>query len=220
MALVAFDLDDTLFKEADYLHSAWRYIASAISTKYGLDRNALLNIMYESENAFDILHDFLQNKLGDIPENIGWMVSTYRTHFPDIKLNEESRSVIGRLTSRGDTLALITDGRSSTQSNKIKALGLDRYISPDNIYISEQVGESKIGGKAFRILDKRYKGELKYYVGDNPLKDFYWPRKLNWTAIMLKGDEYNIHSQELPADKSLHPTITIDRISQLNNILI
>lgn len=219
MALVAFDLDDTLFKEIDFLHSAWRHIASLLSAKYGIERNLILQIMHQSQEAFESLNTYLHKNFGDIEENIGWMVSVYRNHQPDITLSPENKSLIESLIKRRHILALVTDGRISTQTNKVRALGLDRYINEDNIFISEKTGDDKIGGTAFRILDKRYLYISKYYIGDNPMKDFYWPRKLGWTTVMLVGDKHNIHPQTLPADQSFHPLYKIDHLSQLNNIL-
>lgn len=220
MALVAFDLDDTLFPEIGYLHSSWRQIAAFLSAKYGIERNSILQVLHQSHDAFESLNAYLRSTLGDIDENIEWMVSTYRHHYPDITLSDENKSFIESLIRRGHILALVTDGRISTQTNKVRALGLNHYIDEDNIFISERIGDDKIGGKAFRILDKRYPFITKYYIGDNPMKDFYWPRKLNWITAMLIGNRLNIHPQTLPADKSFHPHHQINRLSQINNILI
>lgn len=220
MALVAFDLDDTLFPEVEFLHSGWRKIASVLSDKYLVDFMSVMRLMAAAANPFDELKQFLTEHVPAATEDVDWMVTTYRKHYPTIGLPAYSRRCLETLRDDGHHIAIVTDGRVLTQTNKIRALGLLKYFDPDDIFISESVGEDKLGGKAFRELDLRYAEEnQKYYIGDNPAKDFYWPNKLGWTTVMVKGDRRNIHSQKLPADKNFHPHHIINYLSSFNKIL-
>ena len=114
------------------------------------------------------------------------LLAIYRTHEPDIRLPWQSLYTLAVLKNRGYTLGLITDGRSLTQRNKIHALGLERFISPELIFISEEVGSDKLSGVAFRRIMEICGAEEGYiYIGDNPQKDFVIPNHLGWQTVCL-----------------------------------
>ena len=121
---------------------------------------------------------------------------------------------MNELKHRGITLGLITDGRSISQRNKIKALGLDRWFDNENIIISEETQSEKIEEPNFRHFVKKYRGAEFTYVGDNPKKDFIVPNRLGWKTVMLKDDGRNIHKQEAVPAENL-PQITITGIDEL-----
>lgn len=217
---MAFDLDDTLFAERDYLHSAWREIAARVEAAHGLARGTALDVLFSARgNAFDALRAFLVGRFGERAEDVAWMVDTYRRHRPDIALKPGAERLLATLIGSGHRLALVTDGRGVTQRAKIEALGLDRLIDPAYILISGEIGAEKLSGEPFRRLDALARCRRRFYVGDNPAKDFLWPRRLGWTAVMVRGDGTAIHPQTLPADEAYHPDITIDCLSQLTDIL-
>lgn len=220
MKLIAFDLDDTLFSEQEFVQSSWRCIAKKLTAKYGLPYSVMIEKMSNADNAFDALDSYLESNLNLLErEDVSWMIETYRNHRPDISLPHEVVKLLETLVNTGYTLAIVTDGRSTTQRNKIRSLGLDRYVADDMILISEEIGDDKLSGIPFKMLD-RLKPSLKCYVGDNPAKDFYWPNKLGWLSVMLNDSGHNLHPQMLSDTKSeFRPQKTIDRLSQLIDIL-
>ena len=146
-----------------------------------------------------------------------WMVNTYRTHTPDIKLDDATESVLAALRERGETLGLITDGRSNTQRAKIKALGLERFIEPRNILVSGETGFDKTHREPFDMIMMRNPAERRYvYVGDNSAKDFIWPNKLGWLTVQLDdADGVNIHPQSSDRPAAFLPQRHIGSLSQL-----
>ena len=146
-----------------------------------------------------------------------WMVNTYRTHTPDIKLDDATESVLAALRERGETLGLITDGRSNTQRAKIKALGLERFIEPRNILVSGETGFDKTHREPFDMIMMRNPAERRYvYVGDNSAKDFIWPNKLGWLTVQLDdADGVNIHPQNSDRPAAFLPQRHIGSLSQL-----
>lgn len=206
--LVAFDLDDTIYKERDFVVSGYRAIARQIADADSVfNYDEMVHVMSNAPlNPFDSLEEYLLNRsiqksishTFDIP----WMVATYRNHSPDISA-DDAVAVIKELISGSYRIGLITDGRGSTQTNKIKALGLDRLISSDNISISELVGGEKYTPVPFERMMKLNPDITRFvYVGDNPMKDFLWPNRLGWTTIQLVDNGRNVHSQQisLPTD--------------------
>ncbi len=190
--VIAFDLDDTLYKEVDYVKSGYKAVAVnnaeiiVPSVSYGLMSEAF----EAGENPFDAV---AKNANGF---DIAKAVSTYRFHRPNIWLDESTANVLQQLKASGHRLCIITDGRTATQRNKIDSLGLLRFVDPDDIVISEDTGHTKLDDCNFRLVEQRYPSEKCVYVGDNPEKDFFHPNRMGWHTVMLKDDGRNIHPQQ------------------------
>jgi len=224
--LVAFDLDDTIYKERDFVLSGYRAVARQLAdANSAFNYDEMVHVMVNAPvNPFDSLEEYLLNR--SIQQSfshdftIPWMVATYRNHLPDISA-EEAIGVIEKLKDDGYRIGLITDGRSSTQTNKIKVLGLNRLIAPENISISELVGGEKYTPVAFKRMMELNPGIRHFiYVGDNPMKDFLWPNRLGWTTIQLVDDGRNVHSQQvsLPSD-DYRPRLRITSLNELPTLL-
>lgn len=180
--VVVFDLDDTLFPEVEYVLSAYK----AIARRHGLDLLGPMMAAGSPAEAFDST---------GLP--IGEVLEIYRTHRPDIRLPWSSLYTLALLHNAGYRLGLVTDGRSITQRHKIEALGLERFIEPQMMFVSEEVGEEKTGGKAFRHIMDMNPGARYIYVGDNPAKDIDTPLSLGWLPVILLDAGRNIHPQNL-----------------------
>lgn len=205
MALIAFDLDDTLFPEMDFVRSAYRSIAS----RYGLGLLPAMMTAFTPREAFDST---------GLPSDT--VISHYRKHRPDIRLPWQSLHALATLRNAGHIIALVTDGRSVTQRNKIEALGLGRFVESDDIYISEEFGHPKTDGEAFRSLMMRHPGEACIYVGDNPAKDFAAPRSLGWITLCLLDSGQNIHPQEFAGYRIAElPDLTIRSLMEIPDLV-
>lgn len=200
--MICFDLDDTLYKEIDYLKSAYMEIAKyAIAQCAGCSNSAIkaynrmLEAYYASENAFEALNSFLGlNRT----VNVSDYLYIYRNHKPKIALPEDTVRALDTLKKQGVQMGLITDGRSVQQRNKIEALGLDRWIENKDIVISEEFGSEKPCIANYIHFMKRYPVcQCFTYVGDNLLKDFIAPNQLEWNTVCLKDDGRNIHGQKM-----------------------
>lgn len=225
-ALVAFDLDDTLYKERDFVLSGYKAVARQLASACNaFNFDEMVHVMVNAPlNPFDSLAEYLLNRSiqQSVPLNydIPWMVATYRNHFPEISA-DDSIAVIKALVDDGYRIALITDGRTSTQSNKIEALGLDRIIAQQNISISESIGGEKYTPVPFeRMMDLNRDIARFFYIGDNPMKDFLWPNRLGWTTIQLIDNGRNVHSQNvsLPSD-DYRPQFRINNLNELPTLL-
>ena len=206
MKVICFDLDDTLYKEIDYLKSAFQDIAQYAASHCGgcsdsvkilaiKAYNRMLEAYQEGLNAFDELNRFLGLELP-----ISDYLYIYRNHKPTINLSKDVTNTLDALKRDRIQLGLITDGRSVQQRNKIDALGLKCWIENDDIIISEEFGSEKPALANFEYFMKRYPGCSDFtYVGDNPDKDFIAPNTLGWETICLRDDGRNIHKQDFSA---------------------
>ena len=140
-----FDLDDTLYKEIDFLYSAYREIAGWIELKFSLKGiyAFMLETYKEQADVFSRLIDTY-----DLSLTKADLLSIYRSHRPNIRLELDTLKVL-EVLKRDFTLGMITDGRSITQRNKFQALGLEQFIENENLVISEEFGSEKPSERNF-----------------------------------------------------------------------
>lgn len=218
---IVFDLDDTLYKEKDFVESGRNAVAEAIAAAKGLDASTLRRVMAEGADAFDALLGFLATK-GISDYTIAGVLDIYRSHKPDIRLDAEAEATLTELHRRGTDIALITDGRSVTQRNKIEALGLYRFFAPDRIHISGETGADKHTPLAYmNVANTAPAPRRLVYVGDNPAKDFVNANLAGWTTVMLRDSRrINIHQQNLLNVPSIYrPIIVIDRLTEILKLI-
>ena len=226
MRLICFDLDDTLYKEIDYLKSAYREIAKYAAghchecsdTVPVLAHKAyevMLAAYHEGQNAFEELNMFL-----GLEQPISDYLYIYRNHKPKISLSEDVVQTLDALKAKGVRVGLITDGRSIQQRNKIEALGLSQWIDEKEMVISEELGSEKPALANYEYFMKRYpECHDLTYVADNLKKDFIAPNELGWQTICLKDDGRNIHRQEVDGiEEGMMPKRWIERLKNLTTM--
>lgn len=223
--IVCFDLDDTLYKEIDFLKSGYWRISEMVEKRYDFDAweiyDRLLYWYYQGENAFVNL-----NETYGINNPISDYLNVYRYHHPNITLSKETEDTLDALKHRDITLAIITDGREITQRKKIEALGLTKWISEDFIFINEDTKLFKPSHFSFNRLMLHCHEQFPesdfsyYYIGDNPQKDFLAPNQLGWESVCLLDDGRNIHKQDFELKKEYLPTKLTRKINEIINFIV
>ncbi|GET45350.1 HAD family hydrolase [Capnocytophaga felis] len=210
---VIFDLDDTLIYEIDFLKSAYKEIAQFVSNSenYKPLHNKMLEIYHQGEDTFS----FLTNKFPHLTKEK--LLEIYRNHFPNLKLSEDVKSILNFCKSKNYKLGLITDGRSVTQRNKLKALDIENIF--DKIIISEEFGSTKPNRRNFTTFQEEDIDKY-FYIADNPKKDFIIPNKLNWTSVCLLDRGWNIHPQNFNLEEDFLPKYRIENLTNLIDIIM
>ena len=213
--VVCFDLDDTLYKEINYVRSGYAEVA---------------RLMCDSDNAFAVMMNAGRRKINAFDAmkrvepgfDIDKAVQIYRSHVPDIRLPKETRELLESLQQRGIPMYIITDGRTVGQTNKYRSLGLDKYIPEKNLIISEVAGVDKHSPDNFLEVMHREGVTKRYvYVGDNPEKDFLHPNRLGWTTIMLRDAEgENTHAQVGDFPQENYARYVVDNITDVEKLLL
>ncbi|UII76143.1 HAD-IA family hydrolase [Flagellimonas sp. HMM57] len=194
--VIVFDLDDTLYNEIDFLKSAYLEIAAKLEPKESFFLYAQMFSLYrKSENVFDFL-----TKKYNITK--GELVQKYRNHLPSIQLFSGADDVLLKIKENDGKLAIITDGRSLSQRNKIKQLGLEPLM--DHIIISEEIGSEKPSELNYRKVEDFFKAKNYTYIGDNVNKDFVTPNKLGWNTVGLIDNGKNIHKSQDVLSRPAH----------------
>lgn len=213
--VVVFDLDDTLYPEADYVTSGIRHVCAQIHSLYGKDIYTDVNSALEANPKVDWLA--FACECAGLPntakDSLLW---DYRLHEPDICLTAECKTALESVRSSASAVAVLTDGRSVTQRLKLKALGLTDWP----MYISEEYGAPKPNPERFKAIQSDYPAEHYVYVADNVKKDFLGCNPLGWIGVGMRGDHRNIHSNvlvDLPA--LAQPTYWVNSWEELSVLL-
>jgi putative hydrolase of the HAD superfamily len=198
---VVFDLDDTLYEEKQFVESGFAAVDQWLLARHGTGGfESTARRIFASGQRGRIFNEALEwLELPATPELIAEMLEVYRGHSPDLQLLPDAEIALRWVTESGLRVGLITDGPSSMQRRKIRALGLDERISC-------QVVTDELGGREFwkphpaafmRVMDA-YPGDRDgyVYVADNPRKDFIAPRQLGWMTIRVRrpGGEHETYT--------------------------
>jgi putative hydrolase of the HAD superfamily len=136
---ILFDLDDTLYPEADFCRGGFAAVAEELERR-GAGPAAAAQELLESihfregrENVLDKASARLGFSAGWVPELVG----TFRRHEPDLTLPEETAAALDDLHRRY-RLGIVTDGHADVQRRKLAALGLAERV--DAIMIADDLG--------------------------------------------------------------------------------
>ncbi len=218
---LVFDLDDTLYPEIHYVRSGFRVIAARLAAP-DHDADSIFQLLcqaFESGPRDRVFNTVLQ-KLGlsDDPQLIAELVSLYRTHRPDLQLDNSTRRLLTDL-KKNYTLGLLTDGYLPAQPLKVEALQLQKYIP--HILYTEELGRQfwKPSPVPFEKMTEllRCPPAQTVYIADNPAKDFLAPRRLGWFTVRLQHSG-QLHQNLTPAPDSL-PHFTISSLTDLPSLL-
>jgi putative hydrolase of the HAD superfamily len=215
--LIIFDLDDTLFRERDFVISGFRAVTEYVGRKYKTNKffyQNLINIF--DEQGRGKVFDAVLNKYGIIGKNIvNELVEVYRNHNPKIKLWAGGKKVLSFL-SKKYILVLMTDGAEKTQKNKVKFLKIENFFK--KIVYTDSYGATKPDTLLYiRILNKfKIKPQEVLAIGDNPEKDFIGAKSLGIkTARILKGEKkYQKIKRKYNADFNIKKLEDIIKILQ------
>lgn len=207
--VLVLDLDDTLYSELDYLKSAYHNIASELAA----DNSTLYQLMIDKYLDSEDVFSFLVNCYN---VDMQYLLDLYRFHIPNIQLYPNVDEVL-ECFSVNSEIAIITDGRSKTQRNKINALGLTHLLT--SIVISEELKTEKPCRKNFEKVVSETTGDYYIYIGDNLKKDFITPKSMGWMTICLEDQGQNIHKQDFTLPYEYLPEYCFESWSDIKNFL-
>ncbi len=218
---VIFDLDDTLYPERAYAFSGFAAVASAFSDVLSdpSETTAQLTALFDTPDRPRVFDALLQARgLGSDPTLSGRMVEVYREHVPTIQLHPDADAVLTRVRGKYK-LGIITDGRVSTQTLKLEALGLRQRV--DRAIITSESGAdfAKPHPLAFERMAEALgvKAEECVYVADNATKDFIAPNELGWLTVKIVRAD-GIY-RNAPTAEEGQPRHVIESLDELDALL-
>ena len=215
-----FDLDDTLYREKDFLESGYKAVARHLSSRIGCDFRQLYTMM------LDALHSMGRHRVMTAVKEryptdfitIEDLVSIYRRHIPEIRMYPGYYDLLREL-SRSYRLGIITDGLPEVQERKVRALRLEGLM--DNIIYTWKFGreKQKPHPHSFTLMLQSLETEAKnaLFVGDNPIKDCIGAHRAGMKCAQIS---LPVSCGDVPGDTcGEKPEYAIDSLFQLPPIL-
>jgi putative hydrolase of the HAD superfamily len=214
---VLFDLDDTLYEQAQWLDGAWRAVARMAAPV--IEERALLaalrTVAAEGSDRGRILVRALAS-LGRGDLAVAPFVEAFRRFRPDVLAPYPG--VDACLAALGDAvpLGLITDGDPALQVSKLAALGLAHHFRV-------VVCSDELGGRATRkpatapflaaLEQLRVDPARSVYVGDRPDKDVAGALAAGMRAVRVLTGEYR------DAPNEPEPWLAVAGVAELTAVL-
>ena len=197
--LFVFDLDDTLYLERDFVKSGYRAVDVFLTSEKSLD--GFFDFAwneFQNGNFSYVINRFLEKSDCCTTEVLQSAIRVYRDHRPSITLLPDALDFLKQKPF--DCFAMITDGYSMTQWNKITALGLPSMIK--KIVVTGDWGKDywKPHPRAYLEVQRDYPANQCVYIADNPRKDFCVPLELQWHPSVRIRRSGSLH-YALPTDE-------------------
>lgn len=111
----------------------------------------------------------------------------YRKHQQHLDISKTMERILNLLKERGVSLAILTNGETNHQMEKIRGMGLERWFSDDRIFVSDAVGYFKPDVRTFRAVEDalHLNREETWYIGDSIENDIEGAGAAGWHAILL-----------------------------------
>ncbi|MGE7880574.1 HAD family hydrolase [Bacillus sp. NPDC094077] len=216
---IVFDMDDTLYKEKDYVVSGFKAVDDWIKENYKETEfyNIAIQLFNSGERKF-VFNKTLEKLNIDYDEKfISNLIERYRFHKPDIQLLDEADWVLNNLIN-SVKIGLISDGYLVTQERKINALKLKERVH--SIILTDKFGKGC--WKPSEIPYEKISKELQVphqqcvYIGDNLRKDFITAKRLKWLTIHINRED-GIY-RNLIVEQPYQAHYTIDNLRRLPDI--
>lgn len=175
--IVAFDLDDTLYDESNYVRGGLAAVAEYGAARFGWPAEtslAALAALLSRDGRGRVFDTWLAARGVTARAEVRRCVDVYRAHRPQLAPWPAAVAALDALAVRGHALYLVTDGHKGVQARKLEALGLAPRFR--RVFITHRFGlrHAKPSTHCFELI-RRAEGcpwNRLAYVGDNPAKDF------------------------------------------------
>ena len=217
---IAFDLDDTLYLERDYVQSGFDVVGDWVAATLGMKHFAEnARLLFEQGERGSVFQSVLKH-LGREPEPliVSKMVDIYRNHEPKISMLPDASECLARLRDQA-VLSIITDGPLASQRAKCRKLRLEEFCK--FIVLTDEWGAQfhKPHLRAFEFVRSQTgPGSFEFiYVADNPAKDFNGPLALGWDTVRVRRPGgLHFAREAMPAAQ---PRVEIGDLSLLCDVL-
>jgi putative hydrolase of the HAD superfamily len=173
--IIAFDLDDTLYPERDYVDSGLAAVARLGAEQFALPEQESLDRMraiLRRDGRGRVFDQWLEPHGLASRARVAACVRAYRHHVPRISLEPAVAALLARLGK--SPLYIVTDGHKVAQDRKVEALGLRPLVK--RVFITHRHGIARAKPSVYcferiRRIESCGWSEM-VYVADNPAKDF------------------------------------------------
>lgn len=172
-SLYIFDLDNTIYKEEDYLFQSYRAIAREFAEKFPhYNEYELFKIIKDIYNVqgYEKLFDHFLEKINLDNSYIPLCLKILRSFKPEktIEVNETVRVILSDLEDQKKTVFILTNGNVEQQKNKIRNLdwrGLDSNLHI--VFANEIEPKPSSAGVEYILNISKTDKNKTIFIGDN-----------------------------------------------------
>jgi len=189
---ILMDMDGTLFEQFQFVSGAFMLVADFLSEKLQIDKNRSFEELMEIARERTMLtgdhFNVFLNRHGIFDRNtLEEMIITYHSFHPtQLTPYDDVVPFLEKTKSDGYLLGLVSSGNEETQRSKLNALQLSRYFDCVSFCPGKKTPEIFLP-----VLEKLNTApENAVCIGDNPVEDFFYAKKMGMTTIRLLRGQY------------------------------
>ena len=192
-----FDLDDTLYSKSEVFFKIFCQFATP-----SIDAESLyLTYQKQSDEAFEKFsageitlsqshQERVSNTFKDVGielsfEKIQAFIKAYQDTLNAITLSNDWIEVFQQFNKESYQIAILTNGPTDHQKNKLYQLNLSNWIPEDFWFISESIQAKKPSIHAFRHVESKIDADEYFMIGDDIQTDIKGAIQANWHPIQF-----------------------------------
>lgn len=226
---IIFDVDETLY---DMTQPFQRAFEDMWKEKYKVDLYELYTVSrIHSDRVFDkvmagemTVDDAGVYRMQHAMHDFGFEITekeamefqkVYRKHQKHLELSRTMEEILNYLKDQKITLGILTNGDTDHQMEKIRGMQLERWFSPDHIFVSDAIGYFKPDIHTFQYVEKSMGLNKKetWYIGDSIENDVEGAGGAGWHVILLNRRKNDTSVM------SVKPEFIVDTEEELLEIL-
>ena len=222
---VIFDLDDTLYSKNEVFFKTFCQFATP-----SIDAESLyLTYQKRSDEAFEkfsageiTLSQSHQKRVSNTFKDVGIKLSSekiqafikaYQDTLNAITLSEEWIEVFQQCNKESYQMAILTNGPTNHQKNKLYQLNLSKWIPEYFWFISESIQAKKPSIQAFHHVESRISADEYFMIGDDIKTDITGAIQANWHPIQFIK-YHQMDQEKLSCDVAKQPKDVFPLIQQ------
>ena len=222
---VIFDLDDTLYSKSEVFFKTFSQFATP-----SIDAESLyLTYQKRSDEAFEKFSageislsqshlERVSNTFKDVgielsSEKIQAFIKAYQDTLNTITLSEEWIEVFQQCNKESYQIAILTNGPTNHQKNKLYQLNLSKWIPEDFWFISESIQAKKPSIQAFHHVESKISADEYFMIGDDIQTDITGAIQANWHPIQFTK-YHQMDAGKLSCDVAKEPKDVFPLIQQ------
>lgn len=218
--ILIFDLDDTLYDRAEPFRKAMeaaagRKIEGDVRKWYSIysrhsqemfEANARGEITLEESHVLRIRHAAAELGIPMTAEQELAYQRYYEQAQKDIVMSDTMKELLDFCRNAKVPTGILTNGPVKNQRRKVQALGLEKWIPKERLFISEGIGCTKPDLEAFHYVEKALHAgpEELCMIGDSYSSDIAGAMEAGWKTIWLDKNRTEIPSERKKADLTVN----------------
>lgn len=221
-----FDLDDTLYSKSEVFFKTFCQFATP-----SIDAESLyLTYQKRSDEAFEKFsageitlsqshQERVSNTFKDVGielsfEKIQAFIKAYQDTLNAITLSNDWIEVFQQFNKESYQIAILTNGPTDHQKNKLYQLNLSNWIPEDFWFISESIQAKKTSIHAFRHVESKIDADEYFMIGDDIQTDIKGAIQANWHPIQFTK-YHHMNADYLSCDITKEPKEVFPLIQQI-----